>query len=305
MNLFHRKMKKFQDLPIFALDRIVKKLAIRDKESLLLASVGNNNLHSRMLALSIKKRRMICPLCILSIGTDYKIGYARPVVEDFHNQILDTYYGDINWQWLKHESEYKIVDANDYLEYCVGYFNRAGQWNDDLMNMLDNKKNNQTKILFDHLKQIYSLSNTMEFDTLSGLFEHIYSSHEKVFPHMFNIKDIEKYMMELVSEKTLIELPSISQNIVSDKILDFIHIIITSTYIYLAKRLSIVNAFCLTEDSEHKYYFSQLSMLFHISCITIKNTAFVSTTRNERTFEHILRILKLYEILAILFDRIE
>ena len=98
-------MKKFQDLPIFVLDRIVKKLTIRDKENLLFASEGNNNLKSRMLALAIKKRRLICPLCILNRGTDYKVGSARPTLDDFHNQVLNTDYGDINWKWLNYQSE--------------------------------------------------------------------------------------------------------------------------------------------------------------------------------------------------------
>ena len=298
-------MKLFQDLPTFALEKIVCKLSILSKANVLIACASNKKLNSRLNILCKKRRPKFCPICILNVGVDYnKDNYAR-YTDDIHNQLLNSPSGDSNWVWEENENLFSICDASDDYEYPTGYFILGGQWNYDLMFILNKKGSYHRQILLQHFKNLYNSDNEefFPFMTEKSLLAHLCSCHGDVLNHQGPISDIEtlkdKINETMLAENKVLNLQKNSSPISKRELYNLINFEIMSTYLSVIEKLEKALCFRLEHESKQFYFGKHVELALEIAQISIKNLHFkLDFGQNRNSLSQIRRMLKLYSIVS-------
>ena len=296
-------MKLFQDLPSFALERIVRKLSFFDKANVLIASTLNMKLNSRLNSLCKMKRPKICPLCILNVGTNFEKDTYIRYTEDLHNQLLNCSSGDSNWVWEQEENIFSINDTSDDYEYSTGYFSLGGQWNYDLQFILNKKGSYHRKILLQHFKSLYNYEDFVLYDTNNTLLSHIVSCHAKCLSlhgPIFNIQSLKTHMNKAFSSDNLVlNLGNKNYPLSKNKIYSDIHFVTLSTYYNVIESLENSMSIILERESSQSYFNAQVVLIIDIAQFTIKKLRYkFGKTRNDKSLIQIRRLLKMYSILS-------
>ena len=297
-------MKLFQDLPKFALEKIIEKTSFEDKANLLIASTSNENLRERLRTLCKIKRSKFCPFCILYIGTDYSESAGRRLLEDFHNQLLNSNSGDMNWEWKQNGYLYSIDERLDEKEFCIGYYSHGGKWVSDISSILSVENNHQRKLLQQQFEMLYNLENddVISFETTDSLYSHILVSHSNFFQGQKSKLSIEAFkdtIWNMFISNSVFDFQNSPGSISRDEIFAKIHMNICSFFLVYVESLEEALAFRLEQDTVHLYFLDQLELLFEISQIAIKNMKFkFEKFKSVQLLSQIQKLLKLYSVLA-------
>ena len=298
-------MKRFQDLPAFALEKILCNLSFVAKANLLNASILNKELNLRLNSLCKFKRPKFCPFCILFLGTNYSEKNGERYIEDLQNQILNSKTGDLNWEWSEEENVYTIDKVSTDSEYCIGYYSHGGVWNQDLMHILEQKNCHQKKLIIEYFQKIYNLNNPEVnwFQNTSYLYDHFLAAHSDLifgFDRIMDSNTLQSYMESTMMKEAPILLLDKEEICLSrHEVYKFIHFHIACSYMVFVDSLENSMNMCMKVESKSLYFLNQTHLLFTIAEITIKNLKFESWNAESRALlTDIKRIIKLYEVIS-------
>ena len=260
-------MRFFEDLPTFAIEKIIQKTSFEDKTNLLTASSSNKTLKFRLSALCKVKRSKFCPFCILYVGTDYSEESGRKLIEDFHNQILNSKSGDMNWEWTITENFYSIKEILDEEDYCMGYFSHGGRWVSDIMFVLTQQNNYQRKLLLQQFNMLYNLesADVLSFDTNDALYNHIQCCHRNLFRGKESITDkqaLKNLIWQEFESNVVFDLNKFYDNKSRQEIFQMIHWNIGCIFLVYTESLEKAFSIRMEIDSRQRYFDVQVELLF-------------------------------------------